>query len=39
MSGRGLELTNDIKVYNGMRWMTVRPPGNANWFGFTQRTA
>jgi len=26
----GFELTNDIKLDNGMRWMTVRPPGNAN---------
>ena len=24
----GFELTNDIKLDNGMRWMTVRPPGN-----------
>ena len=26
----GFELTNDIKLDNGMRWMTVRPPGSAN---------
>jgi catechol 2,3-dioxygenase-like lactoylglutathione lyase family enzyme len=26
----GFELTNDIKLDNGMRWMTVRPPGNAS---------
>ena len=26
----GFELTDDIKLDNGMRWMTVRPPGNAN---------
>lgn len=25
----GFELTNDIKFDNGMRWMTVRPPGSA----------
>ena len=25
----GFELTNDIKLDNGMRWMTVRPPGSA----------
>jgi catechol 2,3-dioxygenase-like lactoylglutathione lyase family enzyme len=24
----GFELTNDIKLDNGMRWMTVRPPGS-----------
>jgi len=26
----GFELTNDVKLDNGMRWMTVRPPGNAS---------
>jgi catechol 2,3-dioxygenase-like lactoylglutathione lyase family enzyme len=26
----GFELTNDIKLDNGMRWMTVCPPGNAS---------
>ena len=26
----GFELTNDIKLDNGMRWMTVRPPGDAS---------
>ena len=26
----GFELTNDIKLDNGMRWMTVRPPGSAS---------
>ena len=26
----GFELTNDIKLDNGMRWMTVRPPGNTS---------
>jgi catechol 2,3-dioxygenase-like lactoylglutathione lyase family enzyme len=25
----GFELTNDIKLDNGMRWLTVRPPGAA----------
>jgi catechol 2,3-dioxygenase-like lactoylglutathione lyase family enzyme len=25
----GFKLTTDIKLDNGMRWMTVRPPGNA----------
>jgi catechol 2,3-dioxygenase-like lactoylglutathione lyase family enzyme len=25
----GFELTNDITLDNGMRWMTVRPPGSA----------
>ncbi len=24
----GFELTNDIKLDNGMRWLTVRPPGS-----------
>jgi catechol 2,3-dioxygenase-like lactoylglutathione lyase family enzyme len=24
----GFELTNDITLEGGMRWMTVRPPGN-----------
>ena len=24
----GFELTNDVKLDNGMRWMTVRPPGS-----------
>lgn len=24
----GFELTNDIELDNGMRWMTVRPPGS-----------
>jgi catechol 2,3-dioxygenase-like lactoylglutathione lyase family enzyme len=24
----GFELTNDIVLDNGMRWLTVRPPGN-----------
>ena len=24
----GFELTNDITLDNGMRWMTVRPPGS-----------
>src|SRR5438477_9314205 len=23
----GFELTNDLKLDNGMRWLTVRPPG------------
>ena len=26
----GFELTTDVKLDNGMRWMTVRPPGNAS---------
>jgi catechol 2,3-dioxygenase-like lactoylglutathione lyase family enzyme len=26
----GFELTNDITLDNGMRWLTVRPPGNAS---------
>ena len=26
----GFELTNDITFDNGMRWMTVRPPGAAD---------
>ena len=26
----GFELTNDIKLDNGMRWMTVRPPGSGS---------
>ncbi|HLH82673.1 MAG TPA: VOC family protein [Trebonia sp.] len=26
----GFEPTNDIKLDNGMRWLTVRPPGNAS---------
>jgi catechol 2,3-dioxygenase-like lactoylglutathione lyase family enzyme len=26
----GFELTNDVKLDNGMRWMTVRPPGSAD---------
>ena len=26
----GFELTNDIKLDNGMRWMTVRPPGSTS---------
>jgi catechol 2,3-dioxygenase-like lactoylglutathione lyase family enzyme len=26
----GFELTNDITLDNGMRWMTVRPPGSAD---------
>jgi catechol 2,3-dioxygenase-like lactoylglutathione lyase family enzyme len=26
----GFELTNDVKLDNGMRWMTVRPPGGAD---------
>jgi catechol 2,3-dioxygenase-like lactoylglutathione lyase family enzyme len=24
----GFELTNDVKLENGMRWLTVRPPGS-----------
>jgi catechol 2,3-dioxygenase-like lactoylglutathione lyase family enzyme len=24
----GFELTNDVKLDNGMRWLTVRPPGS-----------
>ena len=24
----GFELTTDIKLDNGMRWLTVQPPGN-----------
>ena len=24
----GFELTNDVVLENGMRWLTVRPPGN-----------
>jgi len=26
----GFELTNDVKLDNGMRWMTVRPPGDGD---------
>jgi catechol 2,3-dioxygenase-like lactoylglutathione lyase family enzyme len=26
----GFELTTDIELDNGMRWLTVRPPGNAS---------
>jgi catechol 2,3-dioxygenase-like lactoylglutathione lyase family enzyme len=26
----GFELTTDVTLDNGMRWMTVRPPGNAS---------
>lgn len=26
----GFELTTDVTLDNGMRWMTVRPPGNAD---------
>lgn len=25
----GFELTNDIQLDNGMRWLTVRPPGSS----------
>ncbi len=25
----GCDLTNDMELENGMRWLTVRPPGNA----------
>lgn len=25
----GFEVTNDVKLDNGMRWLTVRPPGSA----------
>src|ERR1700745_2966144 len=26
----GFTLTNDIELENGMRWLTVRPPGSEN---------
>ncbi len=26
----GFELTTDISLENGMRWLTVRPPGSSN---------
>jgi catechol 2,3-dioxygenase-like lactoylglutathione lyase family enzyme len=26
----GFTATNDIKLENGMRWLTVRPPGSDN---------
>ncbi|HEY3908216.1 MAG TPA: VOC family protein [Streptosporangiaceae bacterium] len=26
----GFEVTTDIKLDNGMRWLTVRPPGSTN---------
>ena len=26
----GFELTNDFKLEGGMRWLTVRPPGNGS---------
>lgn len=25
----GFQVTNDVKLDNGMRWLTVRPPGSA----------
>ena len=26
----GFTVTNDLKLENGMRWLTVRPPGSEN---------
>jgi catechol 2,3-dioxygenase-like lactoylglutathione lyase family enzyme len=26
----GFTVTNDLKLDNGMRWLTVRPPGSEN---------
>src|SRR5271166_6228717 len=29
-AGEALTITNDLKLDNGMRWLTVRPPGSEN---------